>query len=654
MANNYVNVFVTNVNSIPTSGDTLSLAVGQVGVFNADTYAAVTAPSFPTVKAILLAQGKDNASFPMGIFKTNENSKSPAIKAQNITGWVGHKSQKPQNMVVTMGYDGIDSSKTLTPKAGKDVRFWLTLSGQPIANIMGGSSTTHYNTLTEEFTLTLPCLSDCVDNCSDTVDCNVVADEIIRVVNERKIIGGQDLSKYVKVSKLLDCDTPSGLPTVSCEKWQISVADTGDQVALGQVQAQYPGVTITRVSRVDAISTYELVVCNSSTPANLNTVTSPIIPNCSTCPSGYTSVAAANAFQVTRVSVTPVSTTTIGSTYSSGLISGSVVKLSAPSGLSEQVFTFYSTSTFTVVSAQAASNDAVVQIGTTQPICVATAGEITNLDIPWTDVGSCTKAHKFYTIDLKLANCNSGCSAELLTQLTAAYNLVGTVAFLASNTDTCTCRYQLTTTSSNASCETCNEQDYTFNFPDPFNGTVWTETTIGEGTSCVCGVKFESAYVQRDRQECFFDEVSYEVEPLFLSLSERNPNDRDFSQLCEATFPITIVQGIKYAVGYGSSTVSERFKLSRFYFNDPYKTDPAERNALAYELGVDLQGYYDEFVLTFLYQEPGTTNFSGFGHTLGEKFEWHVFYPAGQGAAFINAINSFVSYPSSPIAPISI
>ena len=638
MANPYLNAFITNLNSIPTSGDTLDLATTQIGVFNADTYQAVTAPNFPNVKAIIIAQGRDDRTFPMGIGLSNENPKTNPIKAHNIYKWEGKAAQEPQNMILTMGFDGVDTTKTFAPAADRDVNIYVTLSGQPISNLMGSGSTTHYNTLTEVFTPVFPCPTDCADNCGDLVDCSLAVDAFIDEFNKRKIIGGEYLNKYVRVSKLTSCDTPSGYPTTTCTKYQVAIPDNGDQAALGEVQAQYVGHTVTRFSRVGIISTYEVVYCSGS-PGAFNAATSNVIPNCSDCPSGYTEVPELATFTIGRTDAgTAANLTTLNADYGGLVTAATTIRLSYSGGYSTYQVFAPTTTTLALMNTRAttvAKGDVVTQLDNLTSVCVGSSG----LTYAWTNEGTCYVATKYY----KLSYSNTPCGDSILTTLQALYADIGTVTQSAAVN--CVREYVLSVTSSE-SCLTCSDQSYVFTTPDPYQGSPWVEQAASPaGTGCVCGVKFESAYVAAERRECYFDSTAYEVEPLFITVSTIDPNTRDFDTLCEDLenqIPVTKIQNIKYSVGYGSSVLAERVKLSNFYFGRPWQTDAAERGAIAYELGIDLQGYYDEYVLTYFYDIDPAASFSGFGSSQREQFALHVYFPAGEGSTFRNAINSFV------------
>ena len=52
------------------------------------------------------------------------------------------------------------------------------------------------------------------------------------------------------------------------------------------------------------------------------------------------------------------------------------------------------------------------------------------------------------------------------------------------------------------------------------------------------------------------------------------------------------------------------------------------------ELGIDLQGYYDEYVLTFTAPMPEANSFSQFGRSQLEQYEFHFYFPEGGGSEF--------------------
>jgi hypothetical protein len=657
MVNSYRYAFAASTSTIPVSGTTVDLGIGELGVFDGKTWQATNGL---TAKSIVIAQGTDAQVFPQGIAKGNQTYKTGIIKGSAVKSWKKVNGQEGQGMVVTLGFDGVDTTKGLTVKQGKSFTYWVTLSGAPIANLLGDSPKTHYAVWTEQFTVQLPCVSECVDNCGDLYDQNVVADAVIEEFNKRKLIGGQLITDYVKATKLVDCGTPSGLPTVDYCVYTLTIADAGDQAALGAVQAQYPGLTIKRTKRNGLYSTYEVVISqvggNCVAPSGYAYTPAPVLQACDTCPSGcpsgYTLVEGQDIWIVTRPITgsanlndptaqaafaaavkadydAHLSVTTTAEFLSFNTAAGSV-KLYVPTG--------------TAVTPDTTSSDFVVEFATNQDICTWDGEAITTA---WEFCKECTAAQKNFTLTV-LNDCTNTPSG-LLTELRGIYGEDVDIAPSGYNADTCTTQFILPVESLNKDCEKCADVTWTFAAPAPFKGLVWTEV-LGNayGTDCVTGVRFESVYEQRKTKECFLKQVAYEFEPLFITLSTRNPDPNDYSVLCETDVPHTLVRNVTYPKGKGR-VVADHVIASNFQFNQPWRKNPAERDALAYELGIDLEGIYDQYVLEFETYPAESSAVSGFGVSRVQTFEASFFFPVGTGGNFETVVTAFVS-ANSPLA----
>ena len=315
----------------------------------------------------------------------------------------------------------------------------------------------------------------------------------------------------------------------------------------------------------------------------------------------------------------------------------------------------YEVHTTTSTLAPEAAGDVIGFISSFEGVCTLTAPGLTT---PWTVVGSCTKAITNFQITLQ----NPACGGTSLAALQAIYG--SSLILLGDNVSTCTSLYQVPVTSDNIACDTCDVQEYFFTPPAAYNGILWQEvdgTIYGTvapeyklvlplyGTDCVCGVKFESAYVARQSYECFFDDVPYESDPLFIEISERNPDINDYTQLCIAPWPVTLVQEVKYPAGNGRF-VAEFERLSRAYSNDPWNGDPAERWMKVYSFMTELDQYYDEYVLNF--QEVSLDG--NFARTKSQNYEWHFFFPETTGGQFQTAINSYIQSSVLQIPPVVI
>jgi len=632
----YRNCFVATTGTLLNAGTTTNLAVGQIGIFDAKSYQAVTSPSYNVNPKLLIAQGTpDRSELPDGAALANETFKAPVIDGKLVKSWKGQASQRPQNRIITLGYDGVDTTKTLTAVPGKTYTFWIKLSGQPILNFFPDQR----RYLVEEITITLPCVDECSDNCAATVDCNIISDEIIKaingkkfghnLVNGRKTVGGQPLSKYVKATKLLNCGTPSGYITSAFTTYQLTVLDGNTPQALAAVQAQYPASVVTVASTLGAYTTYQIV--GTSLPAAFTVAPGTIIPNCANCPSGYTYGAGGFVYTVTRTDAgNSAALATLKTDYSDT----AAFRLSYQYGSS--IYEVHSsTNNVTAVTA----GDVVTFISAYEGICTANSPGVT---IAWTATGACTKAQTTFQITLA----NPVCGGTSLAALQAEYG--SSVYLLGDNVTTCTSIYAIPVLSDNVACDTCDVQPYTFTAPNAFQGIRWVEVDGNVfGTDCVCGVKLESAYVARQSEACFFDEVPYESDPLFIEISERNPDINDYSALCIPSWPVTLIQEVKYPSGNGRF-VAEMERLSRAYFNDQYAADAAERAMKLWFFFTDLDQYYDEYILNYGFETPE----GSFARHKTEFFEWHFFFPETTGAQFQNAINAYLQSAAIQITPV--
>ena len=650
MVNSYRYVFAASTPTIPVSGTTVDLGIGEIGVFDGKTFQAT---SGVTAKSILIAQGTPDTVFPHGVAKSNHTYKTDIIKGTAVKSWKKVNGKKGSGLEITMGFDGVDTAKNLTVKQGKDFTYWVTLSGAPIANLLGDSPKTHYAVWTEQFTVQLPCVSDCVDTCGDLVDPNVVADAAIAQFNNRKLIGGQYITDYVKVTKLVDCETPSGLATVNYCVSNLTIADTGDQAALGAVQAAYPGFTIKRVKRDGLLSTYE-TVASGTCPTPSGTLPpyvytpAPVLQACDTCPSGcptdYTLTEAQDAWIVTRPITSGGNLNTPSAQVAYATALGNAYSASA-----EEFLSFNSAAASVKIyvpagtAVTALDSDFVVQFASNQAICTPSG----SLDVTtaWVSCKSGTAATKNFV--LTVANDCINTPSGLLDEIQAIYG--DTVTISAYNLSTCTTQFTLPVESTNKDFENCAEVDWKFQAPAPFKGLVWTEVQGAVyGTDCNVGLKFESIYEQRKAKECFLKQVAYEFEPLFITISTRNPDPNDYSVLCETDVPVTLVKNVEYPKGIGR-VVADQVIASNFQYNQPWRKNAAERDAFEYELGIDLQGVYDQYVLEFQTFPTEAAAVSGFGTSQVQTFELSVFFAVGTGAAYETVVSAFVA-SNSPLA----
>lgn len=630
MVNSYRYAFASSTPILPTTGYTTDLAVGQVGVFDGKTFEATNGQN---VKSIILAQGVGADGLAFAGF-TNKTLKSLEIKQGQIKSFKVKYGKKPVPMVWTLGYDGADTTKNLLVPQYKDTfDFALTFTGQPIAQLLGGVNGDSPELLVEPFSATLPCPTGCETDCGTFHDPNVVADAIIKVYNERRTIGGQLISEYVKADKIVTCETPSGLATTDFNRWQLTVVDGGGSLALAKVQAQYPGVHVTQLVS-GLTSVYEIVLPDGVTPADFDSSVTPVIPNCSDCPDGYTLVPAVDTWVVSRPlsSSDDIHDATAQAAYAATInidYSGVATALFLSSnGATANVQIFVTAGT----SVTALFADNVILIGENQPLCTLD----TPVEVAWTDVGDCTKALGQFKLTVK----NNDCGGNYLTELQAAY---GEVFILNTDSNTCTTEYGILINSDNYDCDDCGDPLFTWTTPAPFNGLNWVpDVTAVYGTGCNVGVRFTSVYEQRKVKECFFKKVAYEYQPLQFTVGATRIDLNDTKSLCSNLVPSTKVQGVGYPFGLGTMVAND-VVASNYSYGRYWSCSPAERDAIDYYLNIDFGNYYDQYIIEFVNQPAEAFGASGTWTSHEQVFEHLVYYPQGTGTNFATVIQAFAS-----------
>jgi len=626
----YKDFYVGTTGTLLASGTTTDLAVGQFGFFDAKTWQATATPS-ASVKQLVIGQGTpDLSGMPEGAGIPDVSFKV-TVDSKGLINYYAKKSQRPENMIVTLGFDGVDTSKTLSLKKGETRAVYLKLSGQPINNFYPDVPAG----LKVMFNLGDTCpLSECTDDCGDLVDGNVLANQLIAQINEYKIIGGQPLNKYIRATKLVSCETPSGYVTEDYVKWSLTVCDDGTNTALATVQAQYPGVEVTRTSRTGALSTYELVLPDGETPAEFENSAFSVVPNCDACPSGYTLQDSVYVYTAVKSGIQAAS----AASGATGYVSNSGVILGTAGENGFTTVQFYSTESDLATVAASIATFLVSSVGVHTGVCVLDNETTT----PWTEGDTCTKALKEYQLSLK-DDCDG---TTKLAELQAIYGDIGTVTLVETNDTFCTSLFKLTVESDNTLCPECGDEFYKWTVPTSLGNQPWipVEQDV-TGVDCVYGVKIESAYFDLERNECTF-EVPYFNDPLYIEVGNHSADT--LGNPCEDDWAVTTVQNVKFASGYGVF-VSGAEKQSLYYRNIFYNVDPLVRRYRQFSWNTDFSGYYDEVVLVFQNTLPeyGINN-----AYRNEAFEVHFYLPEGNATSFINGLNGWVTSVSNldPIA----
>lgn len=621
-------VFVTNNPALLASGSTVeNLAVGQIGILDAKNHLAVTTPTYATTKAFNIVAGTpDLSGLPLLAGVPNENSYSKLVKGKKITNFRGHKAKRGQNQIITVGYSGdVSDTNTLFAKNGEIRRLYLTLTGGAIDKLFSKQG------VTRQYYYESPLQNNCVDTCADA-NPREIANFLVKEINS-----DAQINRFIRASRIESC-SPSLDPatTQTIYKFQLSVCDTQDDVALGLVQSQYPSAQVKRVGVNGSSSVYEIQSSVNSIPADYSNAGVVLIPDCTTCPSGYTQYPAGYVYVVKRQdSGTSGNLVTLKSDYSISATGEAAYRTAYEFGQS----TYVVVSTVTIGSA--VGTDILTFQGQSRNSCVITSPTT----VSWAGAGTLLKYGKSYQITLG----DNVCGTNRLAELQAYYPSL-TIAIV-NAAGSCVHTYS-TTVYSQAVPSGCSVQSLTFVKPNGFDGVSWTatngdDTAIPDDTTCLTGVKIEVAYVNRLTNECTFGYFPYEADTVYVSASTYDPNYHNAPAAGYVDWAVKQVQSPQFPAGFGAY-VQKLEKESKSYELRERSFDPIVREAEGYTFQALTNNYYDEYVLDFEFSYQ--TN--GWSQKTTDSYSVSVFFPEGEGKAFEAAVNSYLASASIAIDPV--
>lgn len=283
----HVPVYVVT-GGVDLSGYSADLTPGQVGLFDRATFSVAT--STGTGKEFFFAQGSIGGKDWYGQPVT-ESVKSPFFNGVDVHNMYMSTPKRIKNEQWIIGYNGAQSSQTLTFETGKAFRLKMYFHGQPIYRFFGGPKE-----YVVSYTPEVPCAAPCSgSDCPDPIDdCLVHTQNVINLINTHV-----ELQKFGVTAKLVD--HPFVADTITMTKYCISLCDEGDVYALQAIQAEYPGTSITRIDREGSSSTYQMCIsADADSPADFTQSGSILLATCGTCPVGSTLVPATDVYFIIR------------------------------------------------------------------------------------------------------------------------------------------------------------------------------------------------------------------------------------------------------------------------------------------------------------------------------------------------------------------
>ena len=619
-------VFVTNSPALLADGSTVeNIGVGQVGFVDAKTYIGVTSPTYAKNKGLQIVQGTPDLSYlPLMAGVPNENVYSHLIKGKLIKNFRGKAAKRGRNQIITVGNSGdVSDTDTISAKAGDQKLFYLKLTGPAIDKLYSTQG------ITRQYFVDGGCVDDCTDTCAVVADPRPLAESLALQINTDRYI-----NKFIKASVITQC-TPSldAAATVNCYRFEVRVCDTRDDIALGIVQGQYPDDKVTRTGVEGSSSVYQVVRDANTTPSAVSNAGFVLIPDCPTCPSGYTEVTSGNVYTVSKQDAGDAGAlTSVKSAYGISTSTESGARINYQYG--QSTYVLVSDATLTV-----AGTDTLVFVGQTRNSCVLTTPTTT----AWTLAETQVKYPKTY----KLTIADSICGTDRLADIQAA--LPALEVTLVNGSGSCVHSYETTTYSQCVSVG-CSEDTLVFTAPQPFEGSEWvagTDTALPTNTTCLVGVKIEVAFINRITGECTYDYFPYESDTIHIQASNYDPNYNNSPEACTNYWPVKEIQSFQHPAGFGAH-VRKMEEKSKSYDLRERSFDPVVREIEGYSFQANPVAYYDEYILEFEFEYK----VGGWSEKYTDSYSVSIFVPEGQGKSVENAINSYVSSVGIDIDPV--
>lgn len=584
------------VKSYDTTGkSSADLNPFEFAILDVDTYTSLSSLEVQG-KDILFAVGSPNTGQANTGLKfdrlRNELNSELSFKSQPYLNINAIKSQvftkDDRTNVYYLGYNGLDDCKSLVFECGKTYEFDVYVKGRAVRNIFGQE-------MREVIQVTTPCCTPCTDgDCAETIECNVVIDELVRNFNDPN----RWISRFYTAEKVVTCATTPTPDTQTFTKYCLTVCDNGDEIALANVQNQvsssYSKVTVKE--RNAPYTTYEVteVTSGAGTPSAF-VQDATVLQNCSECPSGFTLVGGGFAYliEVDQASSAESSLATL-----QALNGFSTLTSRSMTGWNVGVGTYYVTSS-ALLTTTTADAKILKYLGATQDTCT----QDTAITSVWFECGECYAVERTMFVTFGANDCDP--SANILAAWTDYLDENPTLTEdteIALSEDGCFWRGSVVQPSNciEDGCDTVGVP--VWETLPTLLGFVWEEepcVTEDLPTGCSCGIKFTGrsfSDLSELLQLPIYDLMEYvEKDPIVLTVGRLVPDGQ--TQVCDEDYPSFVqTQYASFRTLQGRDVMKEilttRFDRAEPYWNlvDKDSLLLQQREGLKY--GVDVNGYY--------------------------------------------------------------
>jgi hypothetical protein len=395
--------YVLSPTSPLTSGGSKDLGDGQIGLFKdkAGARGAIATDSLLNTKneKYFLQVGTNIKTNQAG--RTSKAMRTVHFLPKDVTELSFSEAKDPTLAQVYLGYDGLDTSKSLTLGAGESATIHLKLIGAPLA-YFGFKGGIYEGT----FTIAADELDACEGDCDDE-DLGQKVLKLVEIMKKRQLRQGVLLQDIIDIHPISSVSFNADA-TGTTKFYTLQVKDLGDDQSQGLVQAQATGYDVTRIKREGIFSTYQAV--GSSAPDDFVEWNASLKTDCEgDCPEGYTEVAGGYLYNISVATAAGLeaaleakayitSATKVGQEHNLdkyALICPAELTVSNLSNLTTSFPTIEVDAEFTIVDSVCTKDD--------------------NAEFAWVEDKTCNVSEDLYYIELDDNDCGESRLADLQT-----------------------------------------------------------------------------------------------------------------------------------------------------------------------------------------------------------------------------------------------
>lgn len=491
----YKNTWIGN--GLQTEGDVKNLGKDVLALVKENSQGAKIVS--PELAGNMVGED-DNLVLYRGTGQAAKYAKTMPIKSIKFKGITFPQSPRPASVI--LGFDGVNTNKTIPFATGKSQSIVIDIMGESLS--MLGFAGNHYQ-ISHTFSPMHNIDVECEDACA-TIDCKPIVARGIYELLDRPIVNGYRFSDIASVAPITSCDDDA-VTTADVKFYTLTKCDSGSASDLSAVQNTVPFAEVVRESRDGSTSVYKILNETGATLDDFEVVPGSLLKGCEDCPTGYTATAEGYIYKV-EIADAGADISATAETLTNA-VSGSGIKIENKGD----------TGVYIVSLSEILSDDDLNTFITANPTATVSGGDTyedamcvfsgTPEAIAWVEGETCTTTTAKYTIILEDDNCDG----SRLTELQNAYpeltvtELDGASAFPPSN---CRRAYEATVTT-NIVCSSCNPESYISTAPASYMGETWFPSVSSEESAngdCLCGIQITPKLVEFFPPSCLSDKIA--------------------------------------------------------------------------------------------------------------------------------------------------